>query len=115
MATLIISRGRDGDTVPERFDVPFEPGDSVLDGLMWIRAERDPSLAFRFSCINANVCRECTMQVDGKVTYACTARLTERETRLEPLPTKQHVRDLVTATVPRRERLSDYLGNARRK
>ena len=42
----------------ESCDVPFEPGQSVLDGLRWIRTQRDPSLAIRFSCINANACKE---------------------------------------------------------
>jgi succinate dehydrogenase/fumarate reductase-like Fe-S protein len=37
----------------------------VLDGLLWLRREVDPSLAIRFSCINANVCKECTMLIDG--------------------------------------------------
>ena len=104
-AELVISRGRDGKLESETHSVPFEQGASVLDALMWIKTERDPTLAFRFSCINANVCRECTMLIDGKVTYACTTRLTERSIRVEPLPSKKHLRDLITATVPGRERL----------
>ena len=51
--------------------VPFEPGQSVLDGLRWLRANVDPSLAIRFSCINANACKECVMLLDGKTVYAC--------------------------------------------
>ena len=87
------------------FEVPFEPGQSVLDGLRWIRVHRDPSLAIRFSCINANACKECMMQIDGKTVYACTARLAEREMLLEPLPNKSLVRDLVTEIAPPDERL----------
>ena len=56
----------------ESFDVPFEPGQSVLDGLRWIRVHTDPTLAFRYSCLNANACKECMMEVDGEVAYACT-------------------------------------------
>ena len=63
-------------------------GQTVLDGLRWIRAQRDPSLAIRFSCINANACKECMMRVDGKTVYACTTRLVAGEMRLEPLPNK---------------------------
>ena len=66
-----------------RYDVPFEPGQSVLDGLRWIRVNRDPSLAIRFSCINANACKECMMELDGKTVYACTARLEAREMTLD--------------------------------
>jgi succinate dehydrogenase/fumarate reductase-like Fe-S protein len=95
---------------PERFEtheVPFEPGQTVLDGLRWIRVHKDPSLAIRFSCINANACKECMMRVDGKTVYACITRLTERSQQLEPLPNKQLVKDLVTEIAPPDERLQD--------
>jgi succinate dehydrogenase/fumarate reductase-like Fe-S protein len=88
----------------ESYDVPFEPGQSVLDGLRWIRANRDPSLAIRFSCINANACKECMMELDGKTVYACTARLEPREMTLAPLSNKRLVRDLVTEIAPPGER-----------
>ena len=48
------------------FGLPYEPGMSILDALMWIRRHGDSTLAFRYSCINANVCKECTALVDGK-------------------------------------------------
>ena len=88
----------------QSFDVPFEPGQSVLDGLRWVRANRDPSLAIRFSCINANACKECMIQVDGETVYACTARLEPREMTLRPLPNKKLIRDLVTEIAPPTER-----------
>ena len=107
IANLKIWRGESADAGRwEHYDVPFEPGQSVLDGLRWIRVNRDPSLAVRFSCINANACKECLMLLDGKVVYACTARLESREMRLEPLPNKTHIRDLVTDIAPPDERLS---------
>ena len=105
-AVLKIARGAPGE--PRRFvrfEVPFTPGASVLDGLMWIRENRDASLAFRFSCINANVCKECIIVVDDQVRYACTERLKPGETVLEPLPNKPLIRDLVCNTVPPKERL----------
>ena len=89
----------------ESFEVPFEPGQTVLDGLRWIRVHRDPSLAIRFSCINANACKECMMQVDGKTVYACTTRLGEGEMTLEPLPNKKLIKDLATEIAPPDERL----------
>jgi len=90
----------------ERSDVPFEPGQSVLDGLRWIRANRDPSLAIRFSCINANACKECMIELDGNTVYACTARLEPREMTLAPLSNKALLRDLVTEIAPPAERFS---------
>lgn len=90
----------------EEIEVPFEDGATVLDALIWIRTHRDPSLAIRYSCINANVCKECTISVDGAVAYACTTRLLEGPVMvLDPLPGKRHLRDLVTETRPPRERL----------
>ena len=88
----------------ETYAVPFEPGQSVLDGLRWIRAHRDPTLAIRFSCINANACKECMMEIDGTAGYACTARLEPREMTIEPLSNKALVRDLVTEIAPPAER-----------
>lgn len=95
-------------SAPERvetYEVPFEPGQTVLDGLRWIRVHKDPDLAIRYSCINANACKECMMRVDGKTVYACTTRLTEAGQTLEPLPNKQLVKDLVTEIAPPDERL----------
>jgi succinate dehydrogenase/fumarate reductase-like Fe-S protein len=106
IARLRVWRGRPG--TPgcfEDHEVPFEPGQSVLDALRWIRVHRDPGLAIRFSCINANSCKECMMNVDGRTVYACTTRLTERPLRIEPLPNKAWIRDLVTEIAPPDERL----------
>jgi succinate dehydrogenase/fumarate reductase-like Fe-S protein len=89
----------------ERHEVPFEPGQSVLDGLRWLRVNRDPSLAIRFSCINANACKECMIELDGETVYACTARLAPCEMTLAPLSNKPLVRDLVTEIAPPSERL----------
>jgi succinate dehydrogenase/fumarate reductase-like Fe-S protein len=88
----------------ETYEVPFEPGQSVLDGLRWLRIHEDPTLAMRFSCINANACKECMIQLDGKTVYACTARLEPRQMTLTPLPNKKLVRDLVTEIAPPSER-----------
>lgn len=103
---LTITRG--DATSPARsdtFEVPYEPGQSVLDGLRYIRVHHDPTLAFRFSCLNANACKECMMEIDGEVEYACLARLEPRDIRLAPLGNKPLVRDLVTEIAPPAERM----------
>ena len=95
---LKIRRGGAGEVARiETHEVPFEPGQSVLDALRWIRVHTDPSLAIRYSCINANACKECMMELDGSTIYACTARLEPRAMSLSPLSNKQLVRDLVTS------------------
>ena len=104
-ATLAIQRGMPGEPPRiENFEVTFEPGQSVLDGLRALRCQTDPSLGFRFSCINANACKECMMELDGETVYACTARLEPREMTLAPLHNKKLVRDLVTEIAPPAER-----------
>ena len=102
---LRIWRGTDRDHGRyEEFNVTFEDGDSVLDGLVRLRLEEAPDLAVRFSCFNANVCKECTMLIDGEVEYACIAKLKSGVIQLEPLPNVPLIRDLVTNTLSRKER-----------
>ena len=106
-STLKIWRGQDKAAGHwEIHAVPFERGQSVLDGLRWIRVNKDPSLAIRFSCINANACKECMMELDGETVYACTARLEPRDMTVAPLPNKKLVRDLVTEIAPPAERFA---------
>lgn len=105
-ARLKVRRGTADE--PERYDVyefEFERGQSVLDALRWIRYHRDPTLAVRYACINANACKECVMQIDGKNSYACTTRLVSGEMTIAPLRNKPLIRDLVTDTVPPDEHL----------
>jgi succinate dehydrogenase/fumarate reductase-like Fe-S protein len=107
-ARLHIRRGTPGAPArTETFEVPFTPGQSLLDGLRWIRAQLDPSLAIRFSCINANACKECMIEIEGKAAYACTARLQEGDMHIAPLHNKTLIHDLVTEIAPRDERLLD--------
>ena len=106
LATLRIRRGGP-DEAPryQDFRVPFHSGQSLLDALRWIRVHRDGTLAIRYSCINANACKECLVQLDGKVVYACTARLAETTMVVEPLANKRLLRDLVTDITPPSEHL----------
>ena len=105
-AELRVWRGRAPDQ--GRYDVyrvPYAEGMSVLDALVWIRAHVDSSLAFRYGCVNANACKTCMALVDGQVTYMCTARLMPAGGKVEPLPKRPLIRDLVTDTVPDDEKL----------
>ncbi|HKA46463.1 MAG TPA: 2Fe-2S iron-sulfur cluster-binding protein [Burkholderiales bacterium] len=105
-ATLKIWRGAAGEAGRfETYSLPYEPGQSVLDGLRRLRAEVDPTLAVRYSCINANACKECVILIDGRSAYACTTRLEAREMTLEPLRNKAWIRDLVSDIAPPAERL----------
>lgn len=114
MVALSVTRGtEETGTRLQNFSVPFVEGMSVLDALLWVRAHEDPTLAVRYSCINANACKECSVMVDGEITYACTARLSPKGAKVEPLENKTLVRDLVTDILPSKEHLSAVL-NPRR-
>ena len=113
-ATLRIQRGGPGETPRyETFEVPYREGMSVLDGLIWIRAYADPTLAIRDRCTNANSCKECMVRVVGKTVYACTERLGDWPVYVGPLTNKALLRDLVTDIVPPKEKLSGLLGRGK--
>jgi succinate dehydrogenase / fumarate reductase iron-sulfur subunit len=70
---------------------------SVLEGLLRIQDEQDPSLAFRSSCRGA-VCGSCGMSINGRLNLACRVqlqRLAGHRVVLEPLPGFEIVKDLV--------------------
>lgn len=104
---LNILRGTDASNAEfQTFKVPFYSGASVLDALIWANENLDQSLSFRYSCINANACKECMMLIDGKVEYACLTKLSKQKMKLEPLSNKKLIVDLVTDIVPPKEKIS---------
>lgn len=72
-------------------------GPMVLDGLIKIKNEIDPTLTFRRSC-REGVCGSCAMNVDGSNTLACTKAMDEikGDVKIYPLPHTQVVKDLVS-------------------
>lgn len=75
---------------------------SVLEGLLKIQDEQDPSLAFRYACRGA-VCGSCAMSIDGKLDLACRVQLRNLPARrvvLEPLPNFEVLKDLVVDMDP---------------
>ena len=104
--TITVKRGVQNEKPHfEVYHVPYRECMSVLDAIMWIRTNIDSSLAVRYSCINANACKECMVMVDGKTQYACTTRLLNEDTTIEPLSNKALIKDLVTDIVPPKENL----------
>ena len=104
---LNVFRGTDASNAEfQTFEVPFHSGASVLDALIWVNENLDQSLSFRYSCINANACKECMMMIDGNVEYACLKKLEKQKIKLEPLPNKRLIVDLVTDIVPPKEKFS---------
>lgn len=71
-------------------------GPMVLDALIKIKNEDDPSLTFRRSC-REGVCGSCAMNIDGKNTLACTKSCDDvkGDVHINPLPHMSVVKDLV--------------------
>ena len=71
-------------------------GPMVLDALIKIKNEIDPTLTFRRSC-REGVCGSCAMNVDGTNTLACIKDLREikGDAAIYPLPHMPVIKDLV--------------------
>lgn len=72
-------------------------GPMVLDALIKIKNEIDPTLTFRRSC-REGICGSCAMNIDGQNTLACTRGIDECDSgdvKLFPLPSMAVVKDLV--------------------
>ena len=72
-------------------------GPMVLDALIKIKDEIDPTLTFRRSC-REGICGSCSMNIGGTNTLACTRMVEDvRGTvKIYPLPHMPVVKDLVT-------------------
>ncbi|EDW89092.1 succinate dehydrogenase [ubiquinone] iron-sulfur subunit, mitochondrial [Drosophila teissieri] len=74
-----------------------ECGPMVLDALIKIKNEMDPTLTFRRSC-REGICGSCAMNIGGTNTLACISKIdinTSKSLKVYPLPHMYVVRDLV--------------------
>lgn len=73
-----------------------ECGPMVLDALIKIKNEIDPSLTFRRSC-REGICGSCAMNIDGCNGLACLTKISPSgsETTITPLPHMFVIKDLV--------------------
>jgi succinate dehydrogenase / fumarate reductase iron-sulfur subunit len=71
-------------------------GPMVLDALIKIKNEIDPTLTFRRSC-REGICGSCAMNIDGTNTLACLKPIADVKgaVRINPLPHMAVVKDLV--------------------
>jgi succinate dehydrogenase / fumarate reductase iron-sulfur subunit len=71
-------------------------GPMVLDALLWIKNNVDPTLTFRRSC-REGICGSCAMNIDGTNTLACTCATKDEKApvKIYPLPHQPVVKDLV--------------------
>merc|ERR1711988_1919690 len=92
----------DDDQVPVmqtyKIDLNEMTGKMVLDALIKIKNEQDPTLSFRRSC-REGICGSCSMNIDGKNNLACLSRVDDvnldKPSKIYPLPHMFVVKDLV--------------------
>ncbi|WP_299153715.1 succinate dehydrogenase iron-sulfur subunit [uncultured Tateyamaria sp.] len=95
-----VYRWQPDDDTPPRLDTYYidtdRCGPMVLDALIMIKNEIDPTLTFRRSC-REGICGSCGMNIDGTNWTACTKGMDEIEgtIRIYPLPHMSVVKDLV--------------------
>jgi len=81
----------------DTFEIDMDScGPMVLDALIKIKNETDPSLTFRRSC-REGICGSCAMNIDGTNTLACIKPIDEikGDIKINPLPHLPVVKDLV--------------------
>lgn len=71
-------------------------GPMILDAIIKIKNEIDPTLTFRRSC-REGICGSCAMNIDGANTLACTMAVDDikGDVKIYPLPHMPVVKDLI--------------------
>ena len=89
----------DADPRWDTFEISADDhGPMLLDALIHIKNEIDPTLTFRRSC-REGICGSCSMNIDGRNSLACTKGWEECSSStisIAPLPHQSVVKDLVT-------------------
>ena len=82
----------------DKFEIDLDNcGPMVLDALLKMKNEQDPSLTFRRSC-REGICGSCSMNMNGKNGLACTTAIEDcagKEVQITPLPHMDVIKDLV--------------------
>lgn len=84
-------------------DIPDETTTTILDVLLRVQREQDPSLAFRYAC-RVNMCGSCAMVVNGMERLACKTNVSQlpagQEITIRPLNHFPVIKDLVVDLEP---------------
>ena len=83
----------------EDFTVPAQDSQTVLDVVVWIQQNADPSLAYRYAC-RVGMCGSCAMMVNGEPRWTCRTHvnrvLKNQSIQIAPLRNLPVIRDLAT-------------------
>ena len=87
----------------QRFQVPNQESQTILDVVVWIQQKIDPSLAYRYAC-RVGMCGSCAMMVNGQPRWTCRTHVQKvvRDNCIEvaPLRNLPVIKDLATDMDP---------------
>src|SRR5437762_7109382 len=96
-------KGGDGDFQSFVLDIPKESATTMLDVLLRLQREQDPTIAFRFAC-RVNMCGSCGMVINGRERLACKTNVSDipagAEITLRPMNHFPVIKDLVVDMDP---------------
>lgn len=96
-------KGGDGKFQSYTLEIPNPDTTTILDVLLRIQKEQDPSIAFRFAC-RVNMCGSCGMVINGREGLACKTNVCDlpsgQDITLRPLNHFPIVKDLVVDMGP---------------
>lgn len=97
------AKGGEGHYDTYTLDIPAPITTTILDVLLRIQREQDPSLAFRFAC-RVNMCGSCGMVINGSEGLACKVNVSDlsiaKDITLRPLNHFPVIKDLVVDMGP---------------
>lgn len=79
--------------VTHTYSIPIGRDETVLQALLHIYENCDPTLAFRYGC-RSSKCGECAVDVDGRPSLACLTHVRDGM-RISPLKNLPAIRDLI--------------------
>ncbi|MGE9984310.1 2Fe-2S iron-sulfur cluster-binding protein [Desulfovibrio sp. SGI.169] len=96
-------KGGEGSFLSYSLDIPDPDTTTILDVLLRIQKEQDPSIAFRFAC-RVNMCGSCGMVINGREGLACKTNVCDlpagQDITLRPLNHFPVIKDLVVDMGP---------------
>ena len=71
-----VSRGEDGETDLEEYEITLDEGMVVLDCMHRIQHEQEPDMAVRWNC-KAGKCGSCSAEINGRPRLMCMTRMSD--------------------------------------
>ena len=106
------AQGGEGHFDTFTLDIPDPQTTTILDVLLRLLKEQDPTLAFRFAC-RVNMCGSCALVINGREGLACKTNVSHLPPRqditLRPLNHFPIIKDLVVDMGPFFEKYEDAL------